>query len=66
MTDTDGGWLTTAELAERLRTVDSTVRFWRATGYGPRGTRIGRRVLYSVGEVRRWEAEQQQQTSATA
>lgn len=46
--------LTTAELAEMLRTSESTVRYWRQIGYGPRGVRVGRRVLYERSEVARW------------
>lgn len=49
--------LTTNEVAERLRTPVSTVRYWRHIGQGPRGLRVGRRVLYPEGEVDRWLAE---------
>lgn len=52
-------YMTTEELAERLRTVPSTVRYWRMhPGAGPLGVKIGRRVLYDIAEVERWEAEQ--------
>lgn len=52
-------FLTTDEVAERFRTSASTVRYWRHVGdYGPRGVKIGRRVLYDLAEVERWEAEQ--------
>jgi predicted DNA-binding transcriptional regulator AlpA len=47
-------YLTTAELAARLRTSPETVRYWRYTSYGPRGVKVGRRVLYSSAEVDRW------------
>jgi hypothetical protein len=49
-------WLTTNDLAERLRTVPGTVRYWRYAGVGPRGVKIGRRVLYDLTEVERWES----------
>lgn len=48
-------YLTTAEVAERYRTAASTVRYWRHVGYGPKGVRVGRRVLYSEAELRRFE-----------
>lgn len=48
-------YLTTAEVAERYRTVPSTVRYWRHIGYGPQGVRFGRRVLYAEAEVDRFE-----------
>lgn len=53
-------WLTTEELAQRLRTAPGTVRYWRHAGKGPRGTKFGRRVLYDLAEVERWETEQSQ------
>ncbi len=43
--------LTTEEVAERYRTSASTVRYWRTIGYGPRGRRVGRRVLYDEQDV---------------
>jgi DNA-binding transcriptional MerR regulator len=43
--------LTTEEVAERYRTSASTVRYWRAIGYGPKGRRVGRRVLYDEQDV---------------
>jgi hypothetical protein len=48
-------YLTTAEVAKRYRTADSSVRYWRHVGYGPRGVKIGRRVLYSEAELSRFE-----------
>ncbi|MEU7168792.1 helix-turn-helix domain-containing protein [Streptomyces morookaense] len=49
------GYLTTAEVAERYRTAESTVRYWRQTGKGPRGIKIGKRVLYAEAELLRYE-----------
>ncbi len=46
--------LTTDELAVVTRTSPSTVRYWRHTGYGPKGVKVGRRVLYAVPEVEEW------------
>jgi predicted DNA-binding transcriptional regulator AlpA len=50
--------LTTAEVATRCRTTASTVRYWRHTGYGPAGFKLGRRVVYRQDEVERWLNEQ--------
>ncbi len=51
-------YLKTAEVAERFRTVPATVRYWRHVGYGPKGIKVGRRVLYLESEVQRFEDEQ--------
>jgi excisionase family DNA binding protein len=53
-TATDDQMLTTAEVAERCRVSDSTVRYWRATRYGPPSFRVGRRVLYRAEDVTAW------------
>ncbi|MFD9569677.1 helix-turn-helix transcriptional regulator [Streptomyces sp. NPDC059982] len=50
-------YLTTAEVAERYRTAESTVRYWRHVGYGPRGVKVGRRVLYIESELARFDQE---------
>lgn len=49
--------LTTDEVAERYRTSPSTVRYWRMAGTGPKGTRVGRRVLYDEQDCLAWETE---------
>lgn len=54
---TEPDYLTLAEIAERYRTTESVVRYWRHTGYGPKGVVVGRRVLYPIGEVRRFDRE---------
>lgn len=46
--------LTTAEVAAMVRAPQSTVRFWRHQGTGPRGFRVGRRVVYKVEDVQSW------------
>jgi hypothetical protein len=54
-------YLTTAEVATRYRTADATVRYWRMVRYGPKGAKCGRRVLYPIAEIDRfdhWLAEQ--------
>lgn len=57
-------YLTTADVAARYRTVSSTVRYWRHTGYGPKGIKVGRRVLYPQAELDRFERELTEQESA--
>jgi excisionase family DNA binding protein len=46
--------LTTAEVADLLRRPLGTLRYWRHIGEGPRGVKIGRRVLYDADEVDAW------------
>ncbi|MGW3427534.1 helix-turn-helix domain-containing protein [Streptomyces melanosporofaciens] len=50
-------YLTTAEVAARYRTTAGTVRYWRHIGYGPKGIKRGRRVLYDSQELDRWDTE---------
>jgi hypothetical protein len=47
-------YMTIQDVAELLRTTPATVRWWRHTGYGPRGVRVGRRVLYPANAVVAW------------
>ncbi|MFI6152158.1 helix-turn-helix transcriptional regulator [Kitasatospora sp. NPDC051170] len=58
--------LTTSEVAERYRTAESTVRYWRHTGYGPRGVKVGRRVLYLESELVRFDQELREQSDSWA
>jgi DNA-binding transcriptional MerR regulator len=44
-------YLTTAEVAEALRTPPETVRYWRHIGKGPKSFKLGRRVLYAIEDV---------------
>jgi len=37
---------------------ESTLRFMRTTGYGPRSARVGRRVMYREDDVLTWIDEQ--------
>jgi DNA-binding transcriptional MerR regulator len=46
--------MTTDEVAAELRVSPSTVRYWRQTKYGPKGTRVGKRVLYERAEIISW------------
>ncbi len=57
----DGRPLTTDEVADRYRTSASTVRYWRAIGYGPKGRKVGRRVLYDPQDVEAfWQSRVEQ------
>lgn len=62
---TESAFLTTDELADKVRSNPETVRYWRKIGYGPQGIRIGRRVLYPATAVNAWLARlAAEQTSA--
>ena len=51
--------LTTAELAERLRTTPNAVRIMRSRGTGPAYIRRGNRpALYRLADVEAWERDQ--------
>ena len=50
-------YLKTTEVAEHYRTSEATVRYWRHIGYGPKGVKFGRRVLYPSAEIARFDAE---------
>ena len=47
-------YLTTSDVAERCRTSESTIRYWRLRGEGPPGFKVGRRVLYREEDVAKW------------
>ena len=53
-------YMTTAAVAELLRTSPETVRYWRHIGSGPRSFKVGRRVLYDSNDVTTWLAEQKE------
>jgi len=46
------------EVAVMTGLPESTLRFMRATGYGPRSARVGRRVMYRESDVASWIEEQ--------
>lgn len=49
--------LTPSEVADRLRTSPGTLANWRFRGFGPKYIKLGRRVLYPLAEVERFERE---------
>lgn len=51
MNEPSADLMTTEEVALHFRTSQDTVRYWRHIGYGPRGRKVGRRVLYERSEV---------------
>ena len=53
-------FLTLLEVAEHYRTTEGTVRYWRQTGYGPKGVKLGTRVLYPMAEVERFDRAMQE------
>jgi hypothetical protein len=59
-------YLTTAEVAERYRTVPSVIRYWRHSGTGPKGILVGKRVLYPRAEVERFDRELRERAGAVA
>ena len=44
-------YLTTEDVAARYRTAPGTIRYWRHIGYGPKGIKVGRRVLYTQAAI---------------
>ncbi|MBU5946749.1 helix-turn-helix transcriptional regulator [Streptomyces albogriseolus] len=53
-TTTNSRYMTTKELADLVRKSPVTVRAWRHRGIGPRGTKVGRSVLYRRDAVEAW------------
>ncbi|WP_069630126.1 helix-turn-helix transcriptional regulator [Streptomyces niveus] len=51
-------YLTSAEVAERYRIAESTIRYWRQIGYGPAYMKAGRQARYSLAALAQWDAEQ--------
>lgn len=47
--------MTTAEVAEYLKTAEATLRYWRHRNEGPRSFRLGgKRVMYRRQDVDAW------------
>ena len=56
--DSPDDLLTTAEVAQIMRSPVSTLRYWRHLGTGPHSFRLGRRVVYRRADVTEWLNEQ--------
>ena len=50
-------YMTLPEVAEHYRTTEAVVRYWRHLGRGPKGVKVGTRVLYPRREVERYDRE---------
>lgn len=55
--ENDHELLTTRDVAALLRVPESTLRYWRSNGRGPRGRKVGARYLYRRVVVDQWIAE---------
>lgn len=60
----DTTYLTLEEVAARYRKSVQTIRYWRHTGYGPKGVKVGTTVLYSSAEIDRFDRELAAQAAA--
>lgn len=45
-------WLTRPEVADYFRRAVRTIEYWDTKGIGPKSTKIGRRRLYKLTDVR--------------
>jgi hypothetical protein len=62
--DHSQAYLTLLEVAEHYRTPEATVRYWRVIGYGPKGVKLGTRVLYPAAEIARFDRELRRRAEA--
>ena len=46
------------EASEFLRVPVATLRYWRATGTGPKSAKVGGRVMYRQADLEAWINEQ--------
>ena len=58
--------LTISEVAAIVRAPIATMRYWRHLGTGPRSFRLGRRVVYRVGDLQAWIETQASDSCAGA
>lgn len=57
--------LTLLEVAEILKVSPNTLRWWRQQHTGPAFFRMGRRIMSTVGDVRRFMREQRRASRHT-
>ena len=62
----DDELLTIREVAAIVRAPIATLRYWRHLGTGPRSFRLGRRVVYRVGDLQAWIETQASDSCAGA
>ncbi|MEV0043947.1 helix-turn-helix domain-containing protein [Nocardia rhamnosiphila] len=53
----DETWLSTRDVAQRLKIPAKTLSSWAAAGRGPRFARIGRYRRYRLADLLAWEQE---------
>ena len=56
-------WRTRTQLSDRLGIPESTVKWWAATGKGPKYAKFGRHVRYHVDDIDAWEKAQIREAS---
>ncbi|WP_406272294.1 helix-turn-helix domain-containing protein [Nocardia sp. NBC_00881] len=56
--NSDDVWLSTEELAARLKIPKKTLAVWASAGRGPRYARIGRYRRYRLSDLLLWEQDQ--------
>lgn len=66
MAEHEPDYLTLPEVADHYRTTEGTVRYWRATGIGPKGVKLGTRVLYPRAEIQRFDSQLADAATASA
>lgn len=50
-------YLTTREVAAHYRKPLRTIQYWRQIGYGPKGVKVGKKVLYTLAEVEKFDRQ---------
>ncbi|WP_040699816.1 helix-turn-helix domain-containing protein [Nocardia vinacea] len=55
-------WLSTDDVAERLKIPKKTLAAWASAGRGPRYARMGRYRRYRLSDLLAWEQEQLDKT----
>lgn len=58
--------MTTAEVAEMLRTPEATLHYWVHNNKGPRSAKIGRRRMWRRADVLEWIDQQFDAETRTA
>ncbi|MFD0359869.1 helix-turn-helix domain-containing protein [Nocardia sp. GCM10030253] len=60
--DSDDSWLSTDDVAKRLKMPKKTLAAWASAGRGPRFARMGRYRRYRLSDLLVWEQEQLDKT----
>ncbi|WP_228001904.1 helix-turn-helix domain-containing protein [Nocardia australiensis] len=56
--DADDAWLTTEDVARRLKIPQKTLAAWASKRRGPQYVRMGRYRRYRLSDLRAWEKQQ--------